>query len=155
MLRLAVCAPQVQKQEAAAPAAAALPEGGKSSGSGGGWFGTDTSLRQELASLKDENKKLADLAARRGQVTDLHIALSAAPSKCTDQMWYGACCTLQHLWAGSIGTTALHQLMLGIALPQVLAQSKEFIAKYLERSAAAMAQAGNGAEEETAAPLQK
>lgn len=38
---------------------------------------------------------------------------------------------------------------------KVLAQSKEFIAKYLERSATAMPQAGNGAEEEAQPPVQQ
>jgi hypothetical protein len=51
-------------------------------------------------------------------------------------------------------TITPQHLMLDIALPQVLAQSKEFIAKYLERSATAM-QVSNGADEEAAASVQQ
>ena len=60
---------QLQQQRAAKePASKLAPEGGKGSGSGGGWFGSDKSARQEMAALKAENQKLSELAARRGQV---------------------------------------------------------------------------------------
>ena len=63
---------QLQQQRAAEkPAAASAAEGGKGSG---GWFGSDNSSRQEVAALRDENRKLSELAARRGQVT--HSAIS-------------------------------------------------------------------------------
>lgn len=60
-----VSAPQLRDQKPEAPEAASAAEGGK----GSGWFGGGgDSMRQEVAALKAENKKLAELAARRGQV---------------------------------------------------------------------------------------
>jgi hypothetical protein len=78
--RLHVFVLQLQQRQAEEPAAATSLEGGKGASGGGGWFGSDNSLRQELAALKDENKKLTELAARRGQVAVLRM-----------QIWCCAC----------------------------------------------------------------
>lgn len=57
---------QLREGQPEAPEAATPPEGGKGSG---GWFGGNDSLRQEVSALKAENKKLTELAARRGQAS--------------------------------------------------------------------------------------
>lgn len=82
-LTICLFASQLQERQLEAPVEGPPPDGAKGSG---GWWGGNEGLRHaesKIAALKAENKKLSDLASRRGQVTvtseKAHIRLRGLP----------------------------------------------------------------------------